>query len=70
MGDEDGEWDDARGKGWEGARPVVEGCLKKVRMGRKSLVDISRLDWVREGLLVDGGIRRREDDGTWMVSPT
>jgi len=62
FGDEDGEWDDKRNdtkefKGWEGAKGVVEGLLKKVRMGRKGLADIEEMEWVKQGMQVDGGLR-------------
>ena len=75
FGDEDGEWDQsaadkmrgADGVGWEGAREVVEALLKKVRMGRKGLDVIENLEWVKEGVKVPGGIKRREDDGTFLV---
>ncbi|GAM90341.1 hypothetical protein ANO11243_083840 [Dothideomycetidae sp. 11243] len=67
FGDEDGEWDAVRGKGWEGPREVVEGCLRKVRMGRRGLGDVRGMEWVRQGMLVEGGLRRREDDGGWLV---
>ncbi|KAK4561776.1 hypothetical protein LTR86_004455 [Recurvomyces mirabilis] len=64
FGDEDGEWDEAgqAGKGLEGARLVVEGLLKKVRMGRKSIEFIEDLVWVKEGVKVEGGLKVREED--------
>jgi protein-serine/threonine kinase len=66
FGDEDGEWDDKRNetkefKGWEGAKGVVEGLLKKVRMGRKGLGDIGEMEWVREGIQVEGGLKAFDD---------
>ncbi|KAI5259491.1 Pkinase-domain-containing protein [Aureobasidium subglaciale] len=66
FGDEDGEWDDKRNdtkefKGWEGARGVVEGLLKKVRMGRKGLADIEDMEWVKAGIQVDGGLMAFDD---------
>ncbi|THZ00591.1 Pkinase-domain-containing protein [Aureobasidium pullulans] len=66
FGDEDGEWDDKRDgskefKGWEGARAVVEGLLKKVRMGRKGLGEIEEMDWVKEGIKVEGGLKAFDD---------
>lgn len=62
FGDDDGEWDESKEfKGWEGARPVVEGLLKKVRMGRKSLADIEEMEWVQQGIQVPGGIRSFDD---------
>ncbi|THZ20901.1 Pkinase-domain-containing protein [Aureobasidium pullulans] len=66
FGDEDGEWDDKRDgskefKGWEGARAVVEGLLKKVRMGRKGLGEIEEMGWVKEGIKVEGGLKAFDD---------
>lgn len=62
FGDEDGEWDTARGVEFAGAREVVEGLLKKVRMGRKPLAEIQAMDWVRNGIQVSGGLKMREED--------
>ncbi|CAI6337359.1 unnamed protein product [Periconia digitata] len=62
FGDDDDEWDPEKGKGWEGARACVEGLLKKVSRGRKSLEDINKLDWVQQGIQVDGGIKSRIED--------
>ncbi|SMY22999.1 unnamed protein product [Zymoseptoria tritici ST99CH_1A5] len=64
FGDDDGDWDAGRGKEWEGARPCVEGLLKKVRMGRKGLDVIEGLEWVKSGIAVEGGLQVREED--WM----
>ncbi|KXT12945.1 hypothetical protein AC579_4038 [Pseudocercospora musae] len=64
FGDEDGEWDPSRGREFEGAQPCVEGLLKKVRMGRKPLEEIEKLDWVQQGIQVTGGLRMREEDET------
>lgn len=63
FGDEDGEWreDDASIKEWEGARKVVEGLLRKVRMGRKPLKEVEEMEWVKKGIAVDGGLRRADD---------
>jgi protein-serine/threonine kinase len=44
-----------------GAKGVVEGLLKKVRMGRKGLVDIEEMEWVRDGIQVEGGLRAFDD---------
>ncbi|OCK74484.1 kinase-like protein [Lepidopterella palustris CBS 459.81] len=64
FGDQDGEWDIERGKLWEGARQCVEGLLKKVTRGRKSLEEIEGMRWVKDGITVEGGLKRRiEDDG-------
>ncbi|KAF1961618.1 kinase-like protein, partial [Byssothecium circinans] len=62
FGDDDGEWDPEKGKEWEGARIVVEGLLKKVSRGRKSLEDIEKMEWVQQGIQVEGGIKRRIED--------
>ncbi|PNS15978.1 hypothetical protein CAC42_4379 [Sphaceloma murrayae] len=69
FGDEDGEWDPERGKGWEGPREVVEGALRKGRMGRWSGEAVEAQGWVRGGVAVDGGLKRREDDGGWVLGP-
>ncbi|KAG9640519.1 Pkinase-domain-containing protein, partial [Aureobasidium melanogenum] len=66
FGDEDGEWDDKRNdtkefKGWVGARAVVEGLLKKVRMGRKALTDIEEMEWVKDGIQVEGGLKALDE---------
>ncbi|KAH0371606.1 Pkinase-domain-containing protein, partial [Aureobasidium melanogenum] len=66
FGDEDGEWDDKRNdtkefKGWVGARCVVEGLLKKVRMGRKALTDIEEMEWVKDGIQVEGGLKTLDE---------
>jgi len=64
FGDEEGDWDVGRvgSEGFVGARWCVEGLLKKVRMGRKSLEDIEKMEWVQNGIRVEGGLRRREID--------
>jgi protein-serine/threonine kinase len=62
FGDEDGEWDAEKGKDWTGAKECVEGLLKKVSRGRKSLQDIEKMEWVQQGIQVEGGIRRRIED--------
>lgn len=63
FGDEDGEWDPARGEGWEGARECVEGLLKKVRMGRRPLEDLEGLAWVKDGIRVPGGLKMGVEEG-------
>jgi protein-serine/threonine kinase len=62
FGDEDGDWDPARGKDFEGAQFCVEGLLKKVRMGRKPLDQIEKLAWVQDGINVPGGLRDDDDE--------
>ena len=62
FGDEDGEWDPARAQGFEGAKEVVEGLLRKVRMGRKGLEEVAEMEWVKEGIRVPGGLQMRPED--------
>ncbi|KAF5848167.1 hypothetical protein GGP41_005601 [Bipolaris sorokiniana] len=62
FGDEDGEWDAEKGKEWAGARECVEGLLKKVSRGRKSLEDIEKTEWVQQGIQVEGGLKTRPED--------
>ena len=70
FGDEDGEWDPEKGKEWAGARECVEGLLKKVSRGRKSLEDIQNMNWVQEGIQVEGGLKMRlEDDDENDTTP-
>ncbi len=61
FGDEDGVWDPVAGKGWEGAQVVVEGLLKKLSRGRLSLDAVAELEWVQQGIAVEGGLKPRED---------
>jgi protein-serine/threonine kinase len=63
FGGEEGEWDERLGKGWEGARECVEGLLKKVSRGRLSVAQLSEMEYVRDGVRVEGGIRRLHGDG-------
>jgi protein-serine/threonine kinase len=68
FGDDDGEWDPARGAGWEQSREVVEGLLKKVNKGRLTLDEVANLPYVKEGINVPGGIKRGyEDDEDVMI---
>jgi len=60
FGDEYGDWDEIKGKGWEGARSAVGGTLRKVKMGRWNEKEIKDLDWVKGGITVEGGLRRAE----------
>lgn len=66
FGNEDGEWDADKGREWAGARECVEGLLKKVSRGRKSLDDISKLEWVQQGIQVEGGLQKRLEDEVTM----
>lgn len=68
FGDEHGDWaGGAPAAEWEGARRVVEGLLRKVGRGRWSLDRVGADEWVRGGILVEGGLRRLrgplDDDG-------
>ncbi|KAK8214395.1 kinase-like domain-containing protein [Phyllosticta capitalensis] len=64
FGDDDGEWDPEKPETvpWAGAREVVEGLLKKVSRGRKSLDEVAEMDWVKMGLQVEGGVLKRADE--------
>ncbi|KAF2180691.1 kinase-like protein, partial [Zopfia rhizophila CBS 207.26] len=62
FGDQDGEWDPEKGDAWSGAKECVEGLLKKVSRGRKSLEEIENMEWVMGGITVEGGVRRRIED--------
>jgi protein-serine/threonine kinase len=61
FGDLDGEWDPLAGQGWEGGRDVVNGLLRKVNKGRWSMDQVHDFEWVRNGINVPGGLRRRDD---------
>lgn len=63
FGDDDGEWDEEKGKEWVGARECVEGLLKKVSRGRKSLEEVEGMEWVRMGVQVEGGLKDRAEEG-------
>ena len=63
FGDEEGEWDERLGKGWEGARECVEGLLRKVSRGRFSVSRLGETEYVRGGVRVEGGLRRLHGDG-------
>ncbi|OQO10937.1 hypothetical protein B0A48_05192 [Cryoendolithus antarcticus] len=63
FGDQGGDWDASRGEGWEGGRLCVESLLKKVRMGRKPLEDVEAMQWVQEGIQVEGGLKVRGESG-------
>ncbi|KAI9691423.1 MAG: hypothetical protein M1822_007494 [Bathelium mastoideum] len=59
FGNEDGEWDGTRPGAAElaGAHEVVEGLLRKVRMGRKSVGEVAEMEWVKGGIQVEGGLK-------------
>lgn len=60
FGDDDGEWVEKEGKGWEGARDVVDGLLRKVSRGRWTIEDLEVFEWVKTGVRVEGGLQRVE----------
>ena len=62
-GDEDGEWDPTKPGSSEldGARRCVEGLLKR-NTRRKPLAEIREMQWVRDGIQVDGGLRWVEEE--------
>ncbi|QDS75096.1 hypothetical protein FKW77_007070 [Venturia effusa] len=62
-GDDDGEWDPVRGAGWEGAKECVEGLLKKVNRGRLSCDELAQKEWVKQGVQIEGGLRRSYGEG-------
>lgn len=64
FGDVDGIWDPSKpgANDWDGARDVVEGLLKKVSRGRKSLDEIVKMDWVANGIAINGELRRPDED--------
>lgn len=61
FGDVEGAWDENAGRGWEGGREVVSGLLRKVTRGRWTLDQVAESQWVKEGIQVDGGLRREHD---------
>ncbi|KAF1981123.1 kinase-like protein [Aulographum hederae CBS 113979] len=68
FGDDDGEWDPMKGAGWEGARTLVGGLLKK--RGRLTLDDAAALEWIKEGIQVQGGLKTRNMDVFDEVFPS
>lgn len=59
--DDDGEWDPVKGEKLNGAREVVEGLIARSR-NRWSLERVQKTEWVARGIMVDGGLKRDEDD--------
>lgn len=57
-----GDWDAVKGAGLEGARKSVESLLQRGHR-RISLDELSRCPWVREAIVVPGGLRRGEIEG-------
>ncbi|EXJ92124.1 CAMK protein kinase [Capronia epimyces CBS 606.96] len=60
-GDEDGEWDPEKGREFQGAAECVDGLLKRASR-RKKLAEIREMNWVKEGIQVDGGLRWVEEE--------
>ncbi|KAI9737068.1 MAG: hypothetical protein M1834_000658 [Cirrosporium novae-zelandiae] len=57
--DDEGEWDESKGKEFEGAREIVESLLKRAR-SRKPLKDVAALEWVKGGIQVEGGLMEED----------
>jgi protein-serine/threonine kinase len=57
----DGEWDPIKGEALAGARTVVEGLLARSR-NRWGLDKVEETEWVSQGILVQGPLRREEKD--------
>ena len=51
----DGEWDGEKGRELNGGAECVEGLLRRART-RWSLEKVEETEWVRGGLVVDGGL--------------
>ncbi|EEP81368.1 conserved hypothetical protein [Uncinocarpus reesii 1704] len=56
-GDEDGEWDPAKGAAFDGAQLCVQGLLKRSSR-RIGLDEIAKMKWVSEAIKVPGGLKR------------
>ena len=41
---------------------IVEGLLRKVSRGRCSLDDVAKNEWVIQGIQVEGGLKRIDDE--------
>lgn len=59
--DKEGEWDPVKGNALEGGRKIVEGLLVRAR-SRWALEKVRETEWVGGGIVVEGGLRRAEDD--------
>jgi protein-serine/threonine kinase len=60
-GDEDGDWDPKKGKDLQGAELIVDALLKR-NTRRKALAEVREMEWVVEGIRVDGGLRWVEEE--------
>lgn len=59
--DSEGEWDAGKGRELEGAREVVEGLLARAR-SRWGLEKVGEREWVKGGVVVEGGLRMEEEE--------
>lgn len=59
-GDDDGDWDDAKGSAVKGAHDIVAGLLLRSTR-RLSVQDVAAKEWVSEAIKVNGGIKRPDD---------
>lgn len=59
--DKDGEWNPTKGQNVEGAREIVEGLLARTR-SRWALEKVQKTEWVVRGIMIDGDLRREDDD--------
>ncbi|KAL9098467.1 MAG: hypothetical protein Q9163_005875 [Psora crenata] len=57
----DGEWDEGRGKEFEGAQQIVEGLLARAR-NRWTLEKVQQTAWVSDGIQLDGGLKYRREE--------
>ena len=60
-GDEDGEWNEEKGRDLMGGRKAVEGLLQRQRM-RFGLDKVQAMGWIKSGIQVEGGLRWNEED--------
>ncbi|EFW17433.1 protein kinase [Coccidioides posadasii str. Silveira] len=61
-GDDDGEWDPAKGAALDGAQLCVQGLLKRSSR-RMQLDDIAKTEWVSKAIKVPGGLKRGDIEG-------
>ena len=60
FGDNDGDWDEGKAEGFEGAQLCVDALLKRTSR-RKDLAFIEQIAWVKDAISVEGGLNRDED---------
>lgn len=60
-GDHEADNEAFKRRGLEGAREVAEGLLKRAR-SRWTLERVGEEEWVKRGVMVEGGVRFREED--------